>query len=162
MYVKFDQATIPWNGKFEYNEHQVSTQLTILPKVIEVVCAIIESPDGVLCALRSSTMSHPLLWEFPGGKIETGETSEEALCREIAEELSVEVKPVVALPISDYSYVPGEIIRLHPFICSINKDLVPVPKEHAAIRWVKSFELQKLDWAAADLPVLDCYLKTHL
>ncbi len=136
--------------------------MSIAPDIINVACAIIEGTDGVLCALRSSSMTLPLVWEFPGGKIEAGESSEEALRREIAEELSIEVKPTLALPISEYSYVPGQIIRLHPFICSICNDRIPVPREHAEIRWVKISELQKLDWAAADLPVLDSYLKKHL
>jgi 8-oxo-dGTP diphosphatase len=136
-----------------------STHLSVEPEIIHVACAIIEGSDGVLCALRSETMSLPLVWEFPGGKIEPGESPVEALHREIAEELSVALDPLEKLPKSDHSYVPGQIIRLYPFICRIFGDGVPVPKEHAAIRWVIVSELRTLEWAAADLPILESYLK---
>ncbi len=135
------------------------SDLSIEPEIIHVACAIIEGSDGVLCALRSETMSLPLVWEFPGGKIEPGESPVEALHREIAEELSVALDPLANLPNSDHSYIPGRIIRLYPFICRISGDADPVPKEHAAIRWVNFSELRTLEWAAADLPVLESYLK---
>ena len=147
---------------FEYMEPAASTDLSMVPAIIPVACAIIEGPLGVLCALRSETMSLPLVWEFPGGKIELSETPQEALIREIAEELSVHVLPCAALPISEHSYVPGKIIRLYPFLCSISGDRVPQPREHAAIQWVAMADLRGLEWAAADLPVLENYLKNHL
>ena len=137
-----------------------SRPLPVLPVVIPVACAIIEGPEGVLCAQRSASMSHPLAWEFPGGKIEAGETAEVALIREIREELQVEVIIGRALPFSDHAYVADRIIRLFPFVCRLADDALPVPGEHAALRWVQAEELRGLDWAAADVPVLEVYLNS--
>ncbi len=133
-----------------------------LPVVIPVACAIIEGPDGVLCAQRSVSMSLPLAWEFPGGKIESGETEELALLREIREELQVDIIIGRALPFSDHTYVADRIIRLFPFVCRLVDGGDPIPREHAALRWVKVEELRDLDWAAADVPVLEDYLNNYL
>ena len=104
--------------------------------VIPVACAIIEGPEGVLCAQRSAMMSLPLAWEFPGGKIEAGETEELALRREIREELQVDIIIGQALPYADHSYVEGRVIRLFPFVCRLVDGGDPIPREHAALRWV--------------------------
>ena len=128
--------------------------------VIPVACAIIEGPAGVLCAQRSATMSLPLVWEFPGGKIEDGETAADALLREIREELQVDIIIGRALPPADHSYVEGHVIRLFPFVCRLAEDALPEPREHAALRWVKPEVLRELDWAAADVPVLEGYLNS--
>ncbi|MFN7278553.1 MAG: (deoxy)nucleoside triphosphate pyrophosphohydrolase [bacterium] len=130
--------------------------------VIPVACAIIEGPEGVLCAQRSAMMSLPLVWEFPGGKIEAGETAEGALLREIREELQVEIIIGQALTYADHSYVEGRVIRLFPFVCRLAGGGDPIPREHAALRWVMREELRSLDWAAADVPVLEDYLKGNL
>ena len=137
-----------------------SHKSSVLPVVIPVACAIIEGPDGILCAQRSASMSLPLAWEFPGGKIEVGETAEVALIREIREELQVEVIVGRALPFSDHAYVADRIIRLFPFVCRLADGALPVPGEHAAMRWVKAEALRDLDWAAADVPVLEGYLNS--
>lgn len=138
----------------------VSRPLPVLPVVIPVACAIIEGPDGVLCAQRSASMSLPLAWEFPGGKIEAGETAEVALIREIREELQVDIIIGRALSPADHSYIEGRVIRLFPFLCRLAEDALPVPREHAALRWVKPEALRELDWAAADVPVLEGYLNS--
>ena len=132
------------------------------PLIIPVACAIIEGPDGVLCAQRSATMSLPLVWEFPGGKIETGATAEDALRREIREEWQVDIIIGRALPYADHSYVEGRIIRLFPFVCRLADEGDPIPREHAALRWMMREELSSLDWAAADVPVLEDYLNNYL
>ena len=123
-------------------------------KTIPVVCAIIEQDDLVLCALRSERMSLPGKWEFPGGKLEVNELPEEALIREIKEELNVEIKIIEALPFAEHSYIPEKTIRLIPFRCNILSDNSPRATEHSELRWMKKDELLQLDWAAADVPIV--------
>ena len=129
-------------------------------KIIPVVCAIIEQDALVLCALRSEHMSLPGKWEFPGGKLEVNELPEEALIREINEELNIEIKIIEALPIAEHAYVPEKIIQLIPFRCVIVSEQKPSATEHAELRWVKKDELLQLDWAAADIPIVLNYIQT--
>jgi 8-oxo-dGTP diphosphatase len=129
-------------------------------KIIPVVCAIIAQDDMVLCALRSEQMSLPSKWEFPGGKLELNEIPEDALIREIKEELNVSINVLESLPISDYSYVPEKVIRLIPFRCVIQNNEIPVAAEHAELRWVKKEDLLNLNWAEADVPIVKNYIHT--
>ena len=129
-------------------------------KTIAVVCAIIEQDDLVLCALRSEHMSLPGKWEFPGGKLEVNELPEDALIREIKEELNIDIRIVEALPIAEHAYVPEKIIQLIPYRCSIVGNETPSATEHAELRWVKRDELLQLDWAAADVPIVLNYIQT--
>lgn len=156
----------PWqNARDGLTCHFMSNSNSIILEasiIIPVACAIIEGPAGVLCAQRSATMSLPLAWEFPGGKIESGETAELALLREIREELQVDIIIGQALTYADHSYVEGRVIRLFPFVCRLVDGGDPIPREHAALRWVMREELRSLDWAAADVPVLEGYLKSIL
>ena len=129
-------------------------------KIIPVVCAIIEQDGLVLCALRSEQMSLPGKWEFPGGKLELNELPEDALIREIKEELNVSIEITDSMPISDYSYVPEKVIRLIPFRCNIQNNEIPVAAEHAELRWVKKEDLLNLNWAEADVPIVKNYTHT--
>jgi len=126
--------------------------------MIEVACAIIEKDGLVLAAQRSEKMSLPLKWEFPGGKIEPGETAEECLCRELFEEMGISVAVKKCLPASTYHY-PKASVTLYPFVCSIASGEI-VLDEHAAINWLPPEELQNLDWAEADVAVIESYLAT--
>jgi 8-oxo-dGTP diphosphatase len=101
-------------------------------------------------------MRHPGKWEFPGGKIVSGESPAEGLRREIREELGLEVRPGQQLPPHTHHY-PALTVTLHPFICTISGG-EPVLHEHAAIIWLPPAELASLDWAEADLPVLAAYI----
>ena len=122
---------------------------------ILVVCAVIEQNGLILCAQRSETMALPLKWEFPGGKIEPGEAEEPALMREIQEELNVKIEILEHMPVHDYAYMPEKIIRLIPYRCVI-KDVSQIQaREHAELRWVERHQLSELDWAAADVPVVN-------
>lgn len=124
-------------------------------KHIHVTCAIIEQGGLVLAARRSSTMSMPLKWEFPGGKVGVGESLEECLRRELVEELGVHVK--IGRPLSPATYqYPLFTITLYPFICSIETGKL-TPHEHADLTWLPPAKLRALDWAEADIPIVDAY-----
>lgn len=125
--------------------------------MIRVSCAIIINPfDQVLVTQRSPLMPLPLKWEFPGGKIEENETAEDCLIREIREELNIEIEITGNLSPNDHQY-PDKLIRLIPFICR-QKDGEIVLKEHADYKWLDVKDLLDLDWAEADLPVVEQYL----
>lgn len=123
---------------------------------IHVTCAIIERDGLVLAARRSAVMSMPLKWEFPGGKINPGETLQECLCRELLEETGVCVIILEALSSHTHHY-PDFTVTLYPFVCAIDSGEI-VLHEHAAIAWLPPERLQELDWAGADLPVIASYL----
>jgi 8-oxo-dGTP diphosphatase len=125
---------------------------------IPVVCAVIEDGRGcVLVAQRPAHKHLALKWEFPGGKIEPGESPKAALIRELREELGCEAAIVRALPRFTHDY--GDIvIEMFPFVCCLAPaGPAPHPHEHLAVRWVKPGELTSLDLAAADLPVVAAY-----
>lgn len=124
-------------------------------KKIEVACAIIEQDGRVMAAQRSEAMSLPLKWEFPGGKIEARENPQICLERELWEELRIRVEVLAELPPSDWCY-PDFFITLHPFVCRIQSGTIQLT-EHKAIDWVRPADLWRLDWAAADGPVLENY-----
>jgi 8-oxo-dGTP diphosphatase len=126
--------------------------------VIKVTCAIIVNADGlVFAAQRSPTMSLPLKWEFPGGKIEPGETAEACLIREIKEELHVDIEIVASLPTNTHQY-PNVAILLIPFVCRITTGEI-ILKEHLDFKWLSKDELLALDWAEADVAVVKYYLE---
>lgn len=117
--------------------------------------AVIRHGGYVLAARRSSIMSMPLKWEFPGEKIHEGETPEECLRRELIEELSKTTRIGPALAPTTHQY-PDFTITLYPFFCSIESgDLIP--HEHAEIAWLRPDELSLLDWADADRPVVNSF-----
>jgi 8-oxo-dGTP diphosphatase len=126
-------------------------------KHVHVACALIERDGLVLAALRSSTMSIPLKWEFPGGKLEAGESPAECLQRELVEEMGVTIAVGRPLPLHTHSY-DTFTVTLYPFVCSIESDTITL-HEHAAMVWLPPEELHTLDWAEADWPVLEAYAR---
>ena len=128
--------------------------------MIKVSCAIIvNSQNQVLIAQRSALMPLPLKWEFPGGKIEDNETAAECLIREIKEELNIEIEITSALSPNDHQY-PDKLIRLMPFICRQTGGEI-VLKEHAEYKWLDTKDLLDLDWAEADVGVVEEYLRMY-
>lgn len=127
---------------------------TIKMKKIEVVAAIIKYNNLILCAQRSYSSLDYISnkFEFPGGKIEEGETKKEALKRELIEELNI--TPIIkGLYLSVVHKYPDFELTMHSFICETNTTSLKL-NEHISHEWLKKEELNKLDWAAADLPIV--------
>ena len=118
-----------------------------------VTCAIIVKHGSVLAAQRSASMSHPLEWEFPGGKVESGETPEDCIVREIQEELGLRVQVMEAGPAVFRPHASGRTLELLPFVCNVASSALHL-REHAQVRWCGPADLGELDWAEADVEVL--------
>jgi 8-oxo-dGTP diphosphatase len=123
---------------------------------LHVACAIIEHDGRVLAAQRGEGMNLPLKWEFPGGKLESGETPGECVVRELREELAVQIGIGPALPLATHSYETFTV-TLYPFVCFLDSGDITL-HEHRAIAWLEPELMLELDWAEADLPVIAEYL----
>jgi 8-oxo-dGTP diphosphatase len=124
---------------------------------LPVVCALIERAGRVLLAKRPAHKHLALKWEFPGGKVDPGESAEAALIREIREELLCDIIIRRALPRIIHTY-DRTMIEMIPFVCSLSPESPdPQPSEHVAIAWALPAELAAYDLAAADLPIARMY-----
>jgi len=124
-------------------------------KHIEVVAAIILFSNKILCVQRNKNKYDYISYkfEFPGGKLEVGETPEQALIREIKEELELDIKILEPFLIVEHTY-PDFFLTMHSFICSCDNNKLTLT-EHIAFNWLKKNELAGLDWAAADIPIVE-------
>lgn len=123
-------------------------------KTIDVVAAILENDNKeILCALRSTQMALPNLWEFPGGKLNPGETEQAALARELKEELLCDVEVLDHFDRITHRY-PTFTINLSTYRCRILTG-IPTATEHAKLVWLKRENLFSLKWAPADIPTLE-------
>ena len=118
-------------------------------RIIEVVGAIIKDGDRYLVGQRAANKAQGGLWEFMGGKIEPGETPEQALARECREELGIEIESECIIDSVIHEY-PEKTIRLTLISCSPKTGSIPKALEHQQIRWVTHEEMDALDFAPAD------------
>lgn len=124
-------------------------------KRIEVVAGIIIFQGKILCVQRPKNKLSYISekFEFPGGKIEEGETKIEALHRELSEELNISTN-IKSLYLTVNHQYPDFYLTMHSFICEVKtKDFSLL--EHIDFKWLATSELAKLDWAAADIPIVD-------
>jgi 8-oxo-dGTP diphosphatase len=124
-----------------------------LAKQIDVVGAVILHDGKVLCAQRGPNGALAGMWEFPGGKIEPGETPRAALGREIEEELHCRVKVDGEVETTVHEYDFG-VVSLTTFYCTLIEG-TPELSEHQAVAWLSPDELATLDWAPADIPAVN-------
>lgn len=126
-------------------------------KVITVVAAAIEKDGLIFCAQRPEGKSLAGFWEFPGGKLEEGETPEEALVREINEEFNSEIEIISYLNEASYEYDFG-IVTMKTYLSKLiagNLELL----EHQDSKWLPIDQLMELNWAPVDIPVVECLQK---
>ena len=121
-------------------------------KTIEVVAAIITHNDQIFATQRGYGEFKDG-WEFPGGKMEPGETPQQALMREIREELDTEIEVGSLVETVEYDY-PNFHLTMHCFLCTIRSGEL-VLKEHEAATWLTRAELDSVDWLPADVKVVE-------
>ena len=123
-------------------------------KTIEVVAAMIQVEDMILVVQRKEDekVYKSLKWEFPGGKVEEGERPEDAVIREVKEELQLDINPVASIGRVVYEY-PDSKVDLTLFHCAL-LDGLPILKEHHELRWTDKSLLYTFDWSAADRELL--------
>ena len=122
-------------------------------KSIRVACAIIQFGPRVLAVQRSARMSLPLKWEFPGGKIEAGETVTDCILREIREELNLDMHITHQLEPVHHQY-PDFFIELNPVMAVHTGGTIQL-LEHEQFQLLPPADLYQLDWAAADRPIVE-------
>lgn len=120
---------------------------------LEVVAAAIVNGDLVLCAQRGGSGPTAYKWELPGGKVEEGESHQEALAREILEELGATIKVGERIASVEYQY-EAYTLRLHAYLASLIQGQ-PKISEHIDARWLGAEDLMGLDWAPADLAIVE-------
>ncbi|MCX7787186.1 MAG: (deoxy)nucleoside triphosphate pyrophosphohydrolase [Spirochaetes bacterium] len=125
-------------------------------KPLFVSCGILQQGDKILALRRKGEKELGGKWEFPGGKLEPGETPERCLERELKEELGLQVTIRNALPPVHHTY-PHRTIVLYPYVCYSLSDIGSM-KDHDAFIWGIPEQLRSLDWAEADLLVLEAYI----
>ena len=134
-------------------------------KSIEVVAAVIRWEESILCMQRGENKRSYISkkWEFPGGKVEAGETEQEALAREIKEELHLDIAVGEKIITVHHSYPDFDLV-MHAFDCEAICTLEPliVRTEHLDHCWLSpsAREFQELDWAGADVPIVEALMVT--
>lgn len=121
------------------------------PFVLVVACAVLDADGRVLMAQRPKGDRHAGQWEFPGGKIENGETAQQALCRELFEELRIEPCEHCLQPFSFAAYDYEDFHLLMPLFLCRQWDGIAIPQEGQTIKWVMPAKIPDLDLVPADI-----------
>lgn len=136
------------------------SQSTAELQVIRVVGAAIRNAQGeYLVAQRGEHMSTPGKWEFPGGKLERNESPEEALAREIKEELNLTIQVNRWIGVGMAKVSPRKQVRLDVYEATILSGELKL-HEHQQAKWLEPSAFQALDWAQADLPIVERMMQT--
>ena len=132
-----------------------------MKKHYTVSAAIIVENKKILCVQRNKGKYDYISYkyEFPGGKLEEGENEEDALKREISEELNLEIDVAENFLVVTHKYLDFDL-TMHCYLCKANTEKL-VLKEHIDAKWLFKNELIKLDWAAADLPIVSKLMNTN-
>lgn len=121
------------------------------PTVLVAAAVVLDADGRVLMARRPKGARHAGQWEFPGGKVEAGETPEAALCRELYEELRIEPCEHCLQPFSFASYAYEDMHLMMPLFLCRQWDGIAIPQEGQQIKWVMPRDISKLDLVAADV-----------
>ena len=132
-----------------------------MKKHYTVSAAIIVENKKILCVQRNKGKYDYISYkyEFPGGKLEIGENEEDALKREISEELNLEIDVAENFLVVTHEYLDFDL-TMHSYLCKANTEKL-VLKEHIDAKWLHKNELIELDWAAADLPIVSKLINTN-
>ena len=128
--------------------------------IINVTCAIILKDEKILVAQRNEKMKLPLKWEFPGGKLEINEDEIDCINREIKEEINIEIEVLMKLSNNIHDYGTFKV-NLIPFLANYLSGEIRLA-EHKDYRLLNKSELLNLDWAEADLPIVEEFLKLEI
>lgn len=125
-----------------------------MQKIIKVAAGIIECSGEILIAQRKHGKDMEYKWEFPGGKLEHGETYEQCLARELMEEMRLPITVGKHFMDSAFDYDFGRV-ELHCYFASCQSEDIPALYEHEQYKWVRADELAKYDFAPADQPIIE-------
>jgi 8-oxo-dGTP diphosphatase len=125
-----------------------------LPVLLVAACALVDADRRVLIAQRPEGKSMAGLWEFPGGKVEPGETPEDALIRELREELGIVIKPACLAPLTFASHAYEKFHLLMPLFVCRRFDGAPQGREGQALKWVRPRDLRDWPMPPADAPLI--------
>ena len=122
--------------------------------VLVVACALVDADGRILIAQRPEGKKMAGLWEFPGGKVEPGETPEATLVRELREELGIETRSACLAPLTFASHAYEDWHILMPLYVCRRWEGIPQPREGQALKWVRAKDLRQYPMPPADLPLI--------
>ena len=124
------------------------------PLLLVTACALVDSDGRVLLTQRPDGKALAGLWEFPGGKVDPGETPEECLIRELHEELGITVKPACLAPLTFASHTYETFHLLMPLFICRRYEGIPRPMEGQGLKWVRPKDMREYPMPPADIPLI--------